>query len=138
MNQEEFKKELTFSFGEANEAYAEFFSGESYLSVLNMERLPVYNVSFEPGCRNNWHVHHKGGQVLLCTAGEGIYQAAGEAPRHLRPGDVVNIPPETRHWHGATKNSWFSHIAIEVPAEGSSNQWMEPVTEDDYRKACNA
>ena len=80
------------------------------------------------------HVHHKGGQILLVTAGRGWYQAYGEAPRALKPGDVVNIPPEVKHWHGAAKDSSFAHIAIEIPAEGSSNEWLEPVSDEDYAK----
>ena len=90
------------------------------------------NVTFEPGCRNNWHVHHKGGQILLCTDGEGWYQAWGEAARALRPGDVVCIPPETKHWHGAAKDAWFTHVAVEVPAEGGCSEWLEPVDDAQY------
>ena len=102
--------------------------------MLTVERFVTANVTFEAGCRNNWHVHHKGGQILLVTAGRGWYQAYGEAPRALKPGDVVNIPPEVKHWHGAAKDSSFAHIAIEIPAEGSSNEWLEPVSDEDYAK----
>ena len=94
----------------------------------------MYNVTFEPKCRNNWHIHHKGGQILLVTAGRGWYQAWGEEPRELKAGDVVNIPAEVKHWHGAAKDSWFTHIAIEVPSEGGSNEWLEPVTDEEYNK----
>ena len=92
------------------------------------------NVTFEPGCRNNWHIHHKGGQILLCTAGRGYYQEWGKEAQELHPGDVVNIPPEVKHWHGAAKDSWFAHLAVEVPAEGASNEWLEVVNEEDYEK----
>jgi quercetin dioxygenase-like cupin family protein len=102
--------------------------------MLNTERVPIGNVTFEPGCRNNWHIHHKGGQILLCTAGRGYYQEWGKAPQELQAGDVVNIPPEVKHWHGAAPDSWFSHLAIEVPAVGSSNEWLEPVASVEYYK----
>mgnify|MGYP004609604337 FL=1 len=95
----------------------------------------IYNVTFEPGCRNNWHIHHAakgGGQILVCVAGRGYYQEWGKAPQALHPGDVVNIPPEVKHWHGATPDCWFSHLAVEVPGEGASNEWCEPVAEETY------
>ncbi len=95
---------------------------------------PIVNVTFEPGCRNNWHIHHKGGQILLVTGGRGWYQAWGEHARELYPGDVVNIPPELKHWHGAAADSWFSHLAVEIPAEGAAVEWLEPVTDDVYKK----
>ena len=85
-------------------------------------------------CRNNWHIHHKGGQILLCTAGRGYYQEWGKTAQEMKPGDVINIAPEVKHWHGAAPDSWFSHLAVEVPAEGSSNEWMEPVEEEEYSK----
>ena len=93
---------------------------------------PIVNVTFEPGCRNNWHIHHKGGQILLVIGGRGWYQAWGEHARELYPGDVVNIPPELKHWHGAAADSWFSHLAVEIPAEGAAVEWLEPVTDDVY------
>lgn len=123
-----------FPMGEKNEAYAEYFSGQSYLNMLSTQQVKIANVTFEPGCRNNWHVHHKGGQILLCTAGRGYYQEWGREARELHPGDVVNIPPEVKHWHGAAKDSWFAHLAIEVPAEGASNEWLEAVSDEDYGK----
>lgn len=123
-----------FGIGEKNEKFAEFFVGQSYLNMLTTERVPVGNVTFEPSCRNNWHIHHEGGQILLVTGGEGYYQAWGESAQKLKKGDVVNIPPEIKHWHGATKNSWFTHIAVEVPAEGAWNEWLEPVTDEEYNK----
>lgn len=94
----------------------------------------IGNIVFEPGCRNHWHIHHKGGQILLVTAGEGWYQAWGEPARKLKPGDVVSIPPEVKHWHGAAKDSWFVHIFIGVPVEGGSVEWLEPVSDEDYNQ----
>lgn len=121
-----------FGPGEPNRAYAKYFVGNSYLHMLTTDRLVTANVTFEPGCRNNWHIHHKGGQVLLVTAGRGWYQEWGKAAQELHAGDVVNIPPEVKHWHGAAKDSWFAHVAIEVPAAGASNEWLEPVNVADY------
>ena len=123
-----------FPIGEKNEAFAQYFVGQSYLNMLSTERVTIGNVTFEPGCRNNWHIHHKGGQILLCTAGRGYYQEWGKEAQELHPGDVVNIPPEVKHWHGAAKDSWFAHLAVEVPAEGASNEWLEVVNEEDYKK----
>ena len=123
-----------FPMGEKNEAFAQYFVGQSYLNMLSTERVTIGNVTFEPGCRNNWHIHHKGGQILLCTAGRGYYQEWGKEAQELHPGDVVNTPPEVKHWHGAAKDSWFAHLAVEVPAEGASNEWLEVVNEEDYEK----
>ncbi len=123
-----------FPRGEKNEAYQQFFVGQSYLSTLSDEGVVIANVTFEPGCRNNWHIHHGGGQILLCTDGVGYYQEWGQPARRLLPGDVVNIPTDVKHWHGAAPDSWFSHVAVEVPAEGRSNEWCEPVSEEDYGK----
>jgi quercetin dioxygenase-like cupin family protein/alkylhydroperoxidase/carboxymuconolactone decarboxylase family protein YurZ len=123
-----------FPRGNLNEAYARYFTGTSYLNMLSTERVFIGNVTFEPGCRNFWHIHHKGGQILLVTAGRGWYQEWGRPARELRSGDVVNIPPETKHWHGAAKDSWFAHVAVEVPAEGGSNEWLEPVSEEEYKR----
>ena len=123
-----------FPMGEKNEVFAQYFVGQSYLNMLSTERVTIGNVTFEPGCRNNWHIHHKGGQILLCTAGRGYYQEWGKEAQELHPGDVVNIPPEVKHWHGAGKDSWFAHLAVEVPAEGASNEWLEVVNEEDYEK----
>ena len=123
-----------FPMGEKNEAFAQYFVGQSYLNMLSTERVTIGNVTFEPGCRNNWHIHHKGGQILLGTAGRGYYQEWGKEAQELHPGDVVNIPPEVKHWHGAAKDSWFAHLAVEVPAEGASNEWLEAVNEEDYEK----
>ena len=121
-----------FPRGEKNDAYAQYFVGQSYLQMLSTERVVIGNVTFEPGCRNNWHIHHKGGQILLVTGGRGYYQQWGQPARELHPGDVVNIPPEVKHWHGAAPDSWFAHLAVEVPADGAANEWLEPVTEAEY------
>lgn len=132
--------EPTFGLGEYNEAYKEYFSGRSFIKSLAQAGEPefsIINVTFEPGCRNNWHIHHAqtgGGQVLLCVDGKGWYQEEGKSARSLGPGDVVTIPANTKHWHGAQKDSWFSHIAIEVPGTGSSNEWCEAVADAEYDK----
>lgn len=121
-----------FGKGDFNSAYAEYFVGKSYLKPLNAEGVSISNVTFEPACRNNWHIHHKGGQILLCTDGEGWYQEWEQPARKLMPGDVVYIAPELKHWHGATKDSWFTHLAIAVPAEDASAEWLEPVEVEAY------
>lgn len=131
---EELKAVTVFPMGEENKMFEKYFIGKSYLNMLTTERIGIGNVTFEPGCRNNWHIHHKGGQVLLCTAGKGYYQEWGKEPQELHSGDVVNIPPEVKHWHGAAPDSWFAHLAIEVPAEGASNEWLEPVSNEEYGK----
>ncbi len=123
-----------FKTGEKNDAYAKYFVGQSYLNMLTTDLVPIGNVTFEPGCRNNWHIHHKGGQILIVTAGRGYYQEWGKEAQELKPGDVVTILPEVKHWHGAAPNEWFQHLAVEVPAEGSSNEWLEPVSDEDYKK----
>ena len=130
-------KEIAFPIGEPNVAYAQFFVGQSYLAPISTEQVPVFNVTFEPGCRNNWHIHHAekgGGQMLVCVGGRGFYQAWGEEPVEMTPGTAVNIPAGVKHWHGAAPDSWFSHLAIEVPGEGASNEWLEPVPDEDYGK----
>lgn len=126
-----------FGIGEANTAYAKYFIGNSYLKPLTNpnETVFVANVTFEPGCRNNWHVHHAtsgGGQILLCVDGEGWYQEEGKKPQSLEAGDVVAIPAGVKHWHGAKANSWFSHLAVECPGENISNEWLEPVDDEHY------
>ena len=121
-----------FGLGKTNDAYAQYFIGQSYLNPLVSAPMGISNVTFEPGCRNNWHIHHKGGQILLCTSGRGYYQEWGKPAQELHPGDVVNIPPEVKHWHGAAPDSWFAHIAIAVPAEGASNEWLEEVDDAQY------
>lgn len=123
-----------FPRGEMN-PYGQYFIGQSYLTMLSTEQVSIGNVTFEPGCRNNWHIHHAsegGGQILLVTGGRGWYQQEGQPARALKAGDVVNIPANVKHWHGATSDSWFSHLAVEVPATDGSNEWCEPVSDEDY------
>lgn len=137
MTNENVKDGIIFERGEPNTAFADFFVGDSYLNMLTMEPIPIGNVTFEPGCRNNWHIHkatNGGGQILLVTGGEGYYQEEGKEAQKLAPGDVVVIPPNVKHWHGATKDSWFSHLAIEVPGENTENEWCEPVSDEEYSK----
>ena len=133
-----FDEQNVFGQGAANTAFAQYFIGNSYLNPLTkpgQSAVGLANVTFEPGCRNNWHIHHAktgGGQILLCTAGRGWYQAWGEPARELHPGDVVVIPPQVKHWHGAAKDSWFAHLAVEVPGTETSNEWCEPVSAEEY------
>lgn len=128
-----------FGQGEPNTAYSKYFIGNSYLKPLtDPKNTPVFiaNVTFEPGCRNNWHIHHArsgGGQILICVDGEGWYQEEGKPARSLNPGDVVTIPSGVKHWHGAKSDRWFSHLALECPGEDTSNEWMEPVADEIYR-----
>ena len=138
-NKEEFEKINIFKTGMPNDMFAKYFIGKSYLNPLTKpgeDPLFMANVTFEPGCRNNWHIHHSdkgGGQILICTAGSGWYQEEGKDALSLEPGSVVVIPPEVKHWHGAKSDSWFSHISIEVPGTNCSNEWLEEVTDDIYR-----
>ena len=121
--------------GGENTAFARYFVGRSYLNMLSTEQVPIGNVTFEPGCRNNWHIHRAargGGQILLVTAGRGWYQEWGKPARALQAGDVVNIPANVKHWHGAARDSWFAHLAVEVPGEETANEWLEPVSDADY------
>ncbi|HIR12688.1 MAG TPA: cupin domain-containing protein [Candidatus Choladousia intestinavium] len=141
MNTEKMKQDLgggaVFDMGEPNTAFGQYFVGQSYLKMLTTEGVGIGNVTFEPGCRNNWHIHHakkNGGQILLCTGGRGWYQEWGKEARELHPGDVVVIPPEVKHWHGAAADSWFAHLAVEVPGEETSNEWCEAVSEEEYGK----
>lgn len=130
----------TFGIGEPNTAYSKYFIGNSYLKPLNNPKecnVFLANVTFEPRCRNNWHIHHStsgGGQILICVEGEGWYQEEGKLAQSLNVGDVVTISANVKHWHGAKKDSWFSHIAVEVPGENTSNEWCEPVTDEEYDK----
>lgn len=129
------EKVSVFSIGEKNDAYAKYFTGQSYLNMLSMEQVIIGNVTFEPGCRNWWHIHHaksQGGQMLLVTAGRGYYQEWGKAAMELHPGDVVHIPAGVKHWHGAAPDSWFAHLALEVPGEETFNEWCEPVLDEVY------
>ena len=135
MNKEQMIKDLggeLFATGEENTVFAQYFVGQSYLNMLTTEGVGIGNVTFEPGCRNNWHIHHGGGQILLVTGGRGWYQEWGRPAQPLKAGDVVNIPAEVKHWHGAAKDSWFAHLAVEVPGENKSNEWCEPVSDEEY------
>ena len=139
MNEKDFEVQNIFGKGEANTAYAKYFIGNSFLNPVKIGGgdcpVMIANVTFEPGCRNNWHIHHAsrgGGQLLICTAGEGWYQEAGKPAVSLTPGMVITIPAEVKHWHGAKANSWFSHIAVEVPGENTRNEWCEPVSDEAY------
>ncbi len=132
------ENEMVFPIGAPNDAYAKYFIGQSYLAPVSTEQLGIFNVTFEPGCRNNWHIHHAengGGQILICVAGRGFYQEWGKPARELLPGDVVNIPANVKHWHGAAPDSWFSHLAMDVPGKDSSNEWLEAVDDEAYREA---
>ena len=124
--------------GKPNDAYAKFFTGRSFLHPLTTSQVPAFGVTCEPGCRNNWHVHHAktgGGQVLICTAGRGFYQEWGKPAVEMTPGVTVNIPAGVKHWHGAAPDSWFQHLALEVPGTGQRAEWLEPVDDATYANA---
>lgn len=128
---------MVFPIGPPNSGYAQYFVGQSYLAPVSGEQVKIFNVTFEPGCRNNWHIHEAdkgGGQILVCLAGRGYYQQWGQEPQTLNPGDVVNIAPGVKHWHGAAPDSWFSHLAVEVPGENTRTQWCEAVEEEAYAR----
>ena len=131
-----FRNELFFPIGEPN-PYGDYFVGQSYLAPVSTEQIPIYNVTFEPSCRNNWHIHHAksgGGQMLICIGGRGWYQEWGKEARELNAGDIVNIPADVKHWHGAAKDSWFAHLAVEIPGEDGSTEWCEAVSGEEYSK----
>lgn len=140
MTETEFKKNNIFGLGEPNSAFAQYFVGNSYLNPLTDPQtsgMLIANVTFEPGCRNNWHIHHAksgGGQILLCIAGEGWYQEENKAAIELKPGTIITIPANVKHWHGAKKDSWFSHIAIEAPGEDTHTEWCESVDDEEYNQ----
>ena len=140
MNKEQFDKQNIFGLGSPNTAFAQYFIGNSYLNPLVDPKgavLVPFNVTFEPGCRNNWHIHHAksaGGQLLICTAGSGWYREEGKDAVDLKPGSVIVIPANVKHWHGAKKDEWFSHIAIEIPGEECTTEWCEPVSDEEYNK----
>ncbi len=126
---------MIFPIGKPNDGFAQYFTGQSYLAPVSTEQAGIFNVTFEPGCRNNWHIHHAdkgGGQILICVAGRGYYQEWGKGAVEMKPGDCINIPVGVKHWHGASPDSWFSHLAVEVPGENSSNEWLEPVADEQY------
>ena len=131
---DKFQNEIMFPIGEKN-PYGEFFVGQSYLAPVSTDQVPIFNVTFEPGCRNNWHIHHAkqgGGQMLICVGGRGYYKEWGKEDVAMLPGTVINIPPEVKHWHGAAKDSWFAHLAIEIAGEETSNEWLEAVDNAEY------
>ena len=128
-------KEMAFPIGAPNDGFAQYFSGRSFLAPISTSQVGIFNVTFEPGCRNNWHIHHAksgGGQILVCVAGRGYYQEEGKEAVEMKPGDCINIPAEVKHWHGAAPDEWFSHLAIEVPGVDCSNEWCEAVSEKEY------
>ena len=130
-----FQRQMIFPIGEPNKAYEKYFIGNSYLAQISGSQIPFANVTFEPGCRNNWHIHKAekgGGQMLVGVAGRGWYQEEGKDPVEILPGTVIHIPANVKHWHGAAKDSWFAHLAFAVPGEESENVWLEPVTEELY------
>ena len=132
---EKYQKSIFFPIGETNDGFAQYFTGQSYLAQVSGGQIPIFNVTFEPGCRNNWHIHQAksgGGQILLCVGGRGYYQEWGKDAVEMIPGRVINIPAGVKHWHGAAAGSWFSHLAIEVPGEETANEWCEPVSELEY------
>ena len=134
---EKYQNEILFPIGQPNDAFAQYFVGQSYLAPVSTEQVMIFNVTFEPGCRNNWHIHHAksgGGQMLICVGGRGYYQEEGKEPVEMLPGTVINIPANVKHWHGAAPDSWFSHLAVEISGEQTSNEWCEPVSDEDYGK----
>ncbi|EFA23545.1 carboxymuconolactone decarboxylase family protein [Bifidobacterium gallicum] len=134
----QFESSMIFPIGQPNDAFAQYFIGQSYLTPLSTEQVNMFNVSFEPGCRNNWHIHHAdqgGGQILIGVAGRGFAQIEGQDPIEMLPGTCVNIPANTKHWHGAAPDSWFAHLAVEVPGTNTSNEWLEPVDDAEYLAA---
>lgn len=131
------EKRMIFPIGESNDAFAQYFTGQSYIAPVSEKGVPIFNVTFEPKCRNNWHIHHAengGGQILICVGGRGWYQEWGKEPQVLNLGDVVHIPAGIKHWHGAVKDSWFSHLAVEVPGINNTNEWLEAVSDEEYEK----
>ncbi|MDE7225676.1 MAG: carboxymuconolactone decarboxylase family protein, partial [Ruminococcus sp.] len=132
---EKYQNTIFFPIGKTNDAFAEYFVGQSYLAPVSTEQVPVFNVTFEPACRNNWHIHRAkngGGQMLICVGGRGYYQEWGKDAVEMNPGDCINIPANVKHWHGAAPDSWFSHLAVEVNGEETSNEWLEPVSDAEY------
>ena len=139
MDKDDFEKQNVFGTGQANTAYAKYFIGDSFLNPLTDSKCGLFlaNVTFEPGCRNNWHIHHAkdgGGQMLICIGGRGYYQEWGKEAVEMKPGTVINIPAEVKHWHGAAPDSWFSHLAIEIEGDETSNEWLEAVSDEDYNR----
>lgn len=132
-----FQRKMIFPIGSPNTSYAKCFIGNSYLAPISHEQVNIANVTFEPRCRNNWHIHRAskgGGQMLIGVAGRGWYQEEGKPAVEIYPGTVIHIPANVKHWHGAAADSWFAHLAFEVPGENTSNEWLEPVTDEWYDK----
>ena len=132
---ERFARQMIFPIGEPNTAYAKYFVGNSYLAQISDAQIPFANVTFEPGCRNNWHIHHAdngGGQMLVGVAGRGWYQEEGKPAQEILPGTVIHIPAGVKHWHGAAADSWFAHLAFSVPGENTSNELLQPVSDEEY------
>ncbi len=133
---EKYAKTIFFPIGEPN-PYSQYFSGASYLAPVSEDQVNIYNVTFEARCRNNWHIHHAssgGGQMLIGVGGRGWYQEFGKDAVEILPGTVVNIPANVKHWHGAAADGYFSHLAVEIAGENQSNEWLEPVTDEEYDK----
>ncbi len=134
-DKDKYQNTILFPIGAPNDGFAQYFTGQSYLAPISKEQVGIFNVTFEPKCRNNWHVHNAdkgGGQILICIGGRGYYQEWGKPAIEMKPGDCINIPVGVKHWHGAAPDSWFSHLAIEVPGENGSNEWLEPVDDEQY------
>ena len=137
MDMQEYAKTIFFPVGKPNDGYAQYFIGNSYLAPVSTEQIPFMNVTFEPRCRNNWHIHHAtegGGQMLVGVGGRGWDQEWGKPAQQILPGDVIPIPANAKHWHGAAADSWFSHLAFEVPGTDTSTEWLEPVSDEVYDK----
>ncbi len=135
---QKYQSEIFFPIGSKNDAFAKYFIGQSYIAPVSTEQIPIFNVTFEPKCRNNWHVHKAdkgGGQMLICVGGRGFYQEWGKDAVEMLPGAVINIPAGVKHWHGAAADEWFSHLAIEIQGENAKNEWLEPVDDESYFKA---
>lgn len=136
-DKEKYQQTIMFPIGAPNDAFAQYFIGQSYLAPVSTEQVKMFNVTFEPGARNNWHIHHAssgGGQMLIGVGGRGYYQEWGKEPVEILPGTVINIPAGVKHWHGAAPDSWFSHLAAEIDGTDTSNEWLEPVTDAEYSK----
>lgn len=128
---------MVFPIGEPNKAFAQYFTGQSYLAPISSQQVTIFNVTFEPGCRNNWHIHRAksgGGQMLIGVGGRGWYQEQGKDAVEMLPGTVIHIPAGVKHWHGAAADSWFSHLAVEVAGEETGNEWLEAVPDEKYKK----
>lgn len=136
-DKENHEKSIMFPIGATNDAFSQYFIGQSYLAPVSTSQVKIYNVTFEPKCRNNWHIHKAtegGGQILIGVGGVGYYQEWGKEPVKITEGTVINIPANVKHWHGAAPDSWFSHLAIEVDGVDTANEWLEAVTDKEYNK----